>query len=69
MTITKKFGLAVKAKRKKRKMTQQQLADASGIARSYISSIESGAFDGIQNKTAEKIADALNCEIDVLLRG
>ena len=60
------IGRKINATRTSRKMTQQQLADASGLERTYISLIENGR----QNLTIEaalKIANALEVSTSDLL--
>ena len=59
-------GQKIRRTRSQRKMTQQQLADASGLDRTYISLVEHGK----QNLTIGailKIADALDLPISELL--
>jgi DNA-binding XRE family transcriptional regulator len=52
--------------RKKRRMTQADLAKATGIAQGFISEIESGQKPGTP-ATLKKIAQALNIKIDDLM--
>lgn len=52
------FGEAISERRSFVVMTQQQLADHSGIHRTYVSDIERGARN-ITVTTANKIAEAL----------
>ncbi len=52
--------------RKKRRMTQADLAKAAGIAQGFISEIESGQKPGTP-ATLKKIAQALNIKIDDLV--
>ncbi|MEV2908461.1 helix-turn-helix transcriptional regulator [Paenibacillus larvae] len=44
MIDKKKFGAAIKTKRKERKMTQQEVSDVTGLSRNYISDLESGRY-------------------------
>ena len=68
MTITKKFGFAVREKRESKGISQEQLAEMAGISRESIVLIEGGTRNkSIKNKTAESIAKALNCSLSVLL--
>jgi len=55
------YGEILKDRRKELKMTQQELADKVGTARSYISRIEKGETD-IQLSNFFKIASALGIE-------
>ncbi len=52
--------------RRYRNLTQQELADAAGIGKSYISQIESGAKTG-SVKCLRRIAEVLGVDIDDLL--
>lgn len=53
--------------RKQRKMSQLQLSKKTGIARSYISELESGKYD--PSKTICKLCIALECEPNELITG
>ena len=60
------MGQKIRAARNAHKLTQQQLADASGLDRTYVSLVEHGK----QNLTIAavlKIADALDVSISDLL--
>lgn len=62
------FGLALGYMREQRGMTQQQLADATGIGRSVIARLESG--DHAPTLTTQtKLARALNARIEVHAEG
>jgi len=54
------LGDTVRALRMERKMSQTQLAQAAGVARSYISMIESGARTNIGTETLRRVAAALD---------
>ncbi len=56
------YGTILRDRRKELKLTQQQLADKIGTARSYIARVEHGAAD-IQLSTLGRIAAALNMSI------
>jgi transcriptional regulator with XRE-family HTH domain len=56
------WGAAVKARRKELRMTQFDLATASGLVVPTISDIERGAAGG-SDQTKMKIAAALGCEV------
>lgn len=62
------LGERVAYLRKRRKLTQAELAKASGISQSTIAQIESGRKDP-SIKTLEKIAMALDFHIAVLFAG
>lgn len=44
-------------------LTQEQLAQKSGVSRPTISMIETNSLDNIESKTMLKLATALNCDI------
>ena len=50
----------IKEIRKKQNITQERLAELSGVSRQTIASIENGKYEVITNITMKKIADALN---------
>ena len=52
--------------RKYRGLSQQELADSSGVAQAYIAQIESGKKEG-SIKTLKKIATALSITLDDLV--
>jgi len=59
--------IRLKELRNEKGWTQEQLADASGVGRSYISEIESGIY----NPTADiicKLCKALNCTPNDLIQ-
>lgn len=64
--ILKKFGDRVRKLRGERKMTQEQLADAAGIERSYMGTIERGERNPTLLKVF-KIATALKTSFGKLL--
>lgn len=63
--ICKQFGLTVKKYRLEKKLSQEKLAEITGLHRTYISSMERG-FRSISLKNIEKIANALEIEIHQL---
>ncbi len=65
-TLTKKFGLRVKFERMKRDWSQEQLAEAAGIGRSTLASIERSMSSATLD-VVEKIAKALDYEPHELL--
>ena len=56
------FGARLKLLRAQRNMTQEQLADATGLTIESISNIERGIF-GPRFDNLEKIAEALHLEV------
>jgi transcriptional regulator with XRE-family HTH domain len=61
-------GDRVRAAREKRNWTQEQLAEAAGISKGFLSDIENDKRN-ISSESALKIADALGISLDYLLRG
>lgn len=64
--ILKYFGNKLRQIRKKKNISQEDLAFRSGLHRTYISDVERGARN-ISLKNIEKIAKALDLSIDRLL--
>lgn len=54
--ILKQFGLNIKAERSRKGLTQEQLAEKTGMERVYISRIERG----LQNMSLKKIIELTN---------
>lgn len=46
------------------KMTQEELADKSGVSRGTISALENGSMRNTTSKTLLKLAQALNTSVD-----
>ena len=61
-------GDRIKTARERQKWTQEQLADAAGISKGFLSDIENDKRN-ISSESALKIADALGISLDYLLRG
>jgi len=61
MTLIEQFGDIVKAQRKHRGWSQDQLADAADISRPTVARIESGS--AVSTATLAKVAQALSIEI------
>ena len=57
----------LKALREERNMTQEELAEKSGISRVTISKLESGAQKVTTNTTILQLARALNVDAGVLI--
>lgn len=62
--LFKKLGERIEFLRKKKKMTQEELAEKSGLHRAYFWDIENGR--NISIKTAYKIAQALGVSLSEL---
>ena len=62
-----RFGIALKRARIARNMDQEQLADLSGINRTYISKIETGRIYRPEPETIDRLAAALDMTADDLL--
>jgi transcriptional regulator with XRE-family HTH domain len=66
MTILQKFGLHVKELRSAKGITQEQLAELSGLSRQYIGDVERGTRN-ISLVNINKIASALQITLSELL--
>lgn len=53
----------LKDKREEKGMSQNYLAEKSGVSRQTISAIENQTLDNIESKTMVKLALALECDI------
>ncbi|UZD22287.1 helix-turn-helix transcriptional regulator [Algoriphagus halophytocola] len=62
MDIKEAFGQKVKLLRKAKELSQEDLADKSGLNRPYISAIEQGKRN-VSLEVIEKLAEALDIEI------
>lgn len=65
MDLASTFGTAVRRHRELLRLSQEDLADRSGLDRTYISGVERG----VRNPTLQvmqKLADALGADLDVL---
>jgi transcriptional regulator with XRE-family HTH domain len=62
MDIKQKFGLRLKQLREERELSQEKLAELSGIHRTYVSSVEKGKRN-LALENIEKLAIALNIDI------
>lgn len=59
------MGKKIKAIRERKKITQEELAERSGISRQTISGIESGKITSVTTSTLESIAKALSVSVVV----
>ena len=60
------MGIRIKDRREELKMTQEELAQKSGVSRQTISSIETGKYDNVLVGTLAAIALALDTTVDKL---
>jgi transcriptional regulator with XRE-family HTH domain len=67
MDLCRQFGLNVKKLRKEAGLSQEAFADRAGLARSYMSDVETGRRNPTL-KVVERIAGALEVPADALLR-
>lgn len=60
------MGYKIREVREAKKMTQKELAEASGISRTTISQLENGTSRITTTQTLSKIAKALGVSVDKL---
>lgn len=60
------MGQRLKIFRIERDMTQEELAQRSGVSRATISAIENDGVGSVTTKTLAKIAEALNTTVSIL---
>lgn len=60
------MGYRIKELRDQARLTQEELAEKSGVSRAIISSLESGRTTSTTMKTLSKLARALNTSLDQL---
>lgn len=58
------YGVILRDRRKELKMTQQELAERAGTARSYIARVEKGETD-IQLSSLSRIASAMGLHVEL----
>lgn len=66
-TFREEFGIAVRRKRHKLNLSQEDFADKADIHRTYVSSIELGKVD-VGIGTAYKLAAALGLPLSTLIK-
>ncbi len=66
-TFREEFGIAVRRRRHRLNLSQEDFADKADIHRTYVSSIELGKVD-IGMGTAYKVAHALNLPLNKLIK-
>lgn len=66
----KKLEVAIKELRDDMRLTQEQLAEKSGLSRGYISRLESGDYkdDSPSIRTLQKIAEGLSIPLEIILK-
>ena len=67
MDIKEKFGQRLKTLRKEKGLSQEELAERSGLNRPYISGIEQGKRN-VSLEVMEKLAEALGMGMGELVR-
>ena len=67
MTVRKNLGLRVRALRKKRNWSQEDLAHESGLARSFTGAIERGEKD-LRLSTLVKLANTFKINVAQLFK-
>ncbi|UGT60204.1 helix-turn-helix transcriptional regulator [Nocardia asteroides] len=67
--MTAELGQLVKSVRKRRALTQQELADLSGVSLARIRQLETGGHQGVRLATLRKLAIALQVRTSVLQPG
>ena len=65
--LVARFGLAVRAARRERGWAQEQLSEAAGLDRTYVSGLERGQRNPTLT-TQERIALALGCSLWELVK-
>ena len=63
------IGRAIREERKKRRMTQREIAAAAGIARATLSQIENGSIREIGIRKVLRVLDCLDLELATRPRG
>jgi DNA-binding XRE family transcriptional regulator len=58
------MGINIKERREELKMTQEELANKSGVSRQTISSLETGKYNNVLTGTLEAIASALDTTVE-----
>lgn len=58
------MGINIKERREELRMTQEELANKSGVSRQTISALENGKYDNVLIGTLAAIATALDTTVD-----
>ncbi|HQF36968.1 MAG TPA: helix-turn-helix transcriptional regulator [Candidatus Dojkabacteria bacterium] len=67
MKKSQRIGEIIQELRKKKDMTQEELAQKSGVSYTTLIKIERGSVQNPTVKTIKRIADALDASVDLLL--
>lgn len=62
-TLSDQFGRLLKEHRRRQELSQDELARSSGVSRSIISRLESGASKALQTNVLDRIFNALGSEL------
>jgi transcriptional regulator with XRE-family HTH domain len=65
--LAKRIGLAAKTIRKQRRLTLQDVADRSGLAKSYVWELERGEKTNPSISSLVSLTEALGCSLDDLV--
>jgi len=57
------FGYIVRQRRRSRKLSQQELAEAAGISRNYLSQIERGLATNLSWQVRQRLTEVLDLEV------
>lgn len=60
------MGYRIKTLREKKRLTQEQLAEKSGVSRTTISNLENDSNKTVNTRTLAKIASALGVKVESL---
>ena len=63
-----KIAMQIYTLRREKGLTQQQLAEKAGTTQSRISKIENDDFEGYTLSFLKRIAQAMDCQVDVTIR-
>ena len=63
------MGYKIKEFRDKKHMTQEELAQKSGVSRTIISMLENNSLKSTSTKTLIKLADALDATVEQIFFG
>lgn len=58
------MGIKIRERREELRMTQEELANKSGVSRQTISALENGKYDNVLIGTLAAIANALDVTVD-----
>jgi len=65
--LTRYFGIAIRNRRNVLGLSQEELAERSGLDRTYVSGVERGTRNPTL-RVLQRLAHGLNSELDVLLK-